>query len=412
MCYFPEKIYNKRFLPTKKNNYHPEKCQDERLKHIEVECGKCFECKKKKRNQWRLRNFEELAEHKHAIFFTGTLSPERYKYLCEHYGYKEDEENSIITKELRLFLERIRKACGSSVRHWCVTEKGHQNTRRIHLHGIFYLPKRMRYRTLLGLLYNGWIGGYCYYGKYVNNKTINYITKYMTKEDKDNPDYQAIVLCTKGIGRNYVKKNQYRHKWQGAEKTADNYYDTKSGRYYPLPRYWRNKVFEQWQRDEMLLNRLDKKIELFDGYKWDVSTEEGITELQNYKKEYREKMSALHGDDLKHINKMKEEARHRRRVKYHVGIKQAKNGKPPKWYINGLKKAEEEQYMPNEYELAENEGPMKNIFKKHGENILRCLQAETASGVDEKEAAGYWQWTGCDYQGDLYTYTPYPVNRS
>ena len=24
------------------------------------------------------------------------------------------------------------------MKHWCVTEKGHTNTRRIHLHGIFY----------------------------------------------------------------------------------------------------------------------------------------------------------------------------------------------------------------------------------------------------------------------------------
>ena len=27
---------------------------------------------------------------------------------------------------------------GKSVKHWCVTEKGHTNTRRIHLHGLFY----------------------------------------------------------------------------------------------------------------------------------------------------------------------------------------------------------------------------------------------------------------------------------
>lgn len=410
MCYFPEKIYNKRFLPTRKNHFHPERCYDERMRYIEVECGHCFECRKKKRNQWRLRNFEELRKTKHAIFFTGTLSPKRYEYLCEHYGFKENEENLIITKELRLFLERIRKSCGHSIRHWCVTEKGHQNTRRIHLHGIFYLPKGMRYKKMLGLLYNNWIGGYCYYGKYVNNKTINYITKYMTKEDRDNPDYQAIILCTKGIGKEYVKRCGWRHKWQGAEKTADNYYDEKTGKYYPLPRYWREKVFEQWQRDELLLNRLDKKIERFNGYKWDVSTEKGITELQNYKKEFRTMKAALHGDDLEHINKLKEDNRHRRRVRYHLGIKQAKNGEPPKWYKDGLKRAEE-SYVLNDIQ-PENEEPLRNIFKEHGENILRCLQAETASGVGAKEAAGYWEWTGSDYQGDLFAYTSYPANWS
>ena len=33
------------------------------------------------------------------------------------------------------------------------------------------------------ILYKNWIDGYKYYGKYVNEKTINYVSKYMTKKD-------------------------------------------------------------------------------------------------------------------------------------------------------------------------------------------------------------------------------------
>ena len=44
------------------------------------------------------------------------------------------------------------------------------------------------------------VDGYKYYGKYVNEKTINYVSKYMTKKDEDNPDYISIVLCSKGRG--------------------------------------------------------------------------------------------------------------------------------------------------------------------------------------------------------------------
>ena len=39
MCYFPTRIKNKRFVPTKKNGYEPPVCTDERLRYIEVECG-------------------------------------------------------------------------------------------------------------------------------------------------------------------------------------------------------------------------------------------------------------------------------------------------------------------------------------------------------------------------------------
>ena len=31
----------------------------------------------------------------------------------------------------------------------------------------------------------------------------------MTKKDEDNPDYIGIVLCSKGLGANYVKKNPF-----------------------------------------------------------------------------------------------------------------------------------------------------------------------------------------------------------
>ena len=94
-----------------------------------MECGYCFECRKKKRNAWRVRNFEQLRETSTAIFFTGTVSPERYNYIKEKYNLKTD--NEIITKIHRLFLERIRKETGKSMKHWCVTEKGHTNTRKI-----------------------------------------------------------------------------------------------------------------------------------------------------------------------------------------------------------------------------------------------------------------------------------------
>ena len=140
MCYFTKKVLNKRFLPNRKNRWNPPVCTDERFRYVEVECGHCFECRKKKRREWRIRNYEQLKETPHAVFFTGTVSPQRYEYICKKYGYKNDgsQDNEIITKIHRLFLERIRKQTGKSVKHWCVTEKGHTNTRRIHLHGLFY----------------------------------------------------------------------------------------------------------------------------------------------------------------------------------------------------------------------------------------------------------------------------------
>ena len=44
-----------------------------------------------------------------AIFFTGTFTDERIKHLCEKYDINKDNINEIATKEVRLFLERIRQ---------------------------------------------------------------------------------------------------------------------------------------------------------------------------------------------------------------------------------------------------------------------------------------------------------------
>ena len=90
-----------------------------------MECGHCFECRKKKRREWRIRNYEQLKDTPHAVFFTGTVSPQRYEYICKRYGFKDDgsQDNEIIAKIHRLFLERIRKQTGKSIKHWCVTKK-------------------------------------------------------------------------------------------------------------------------------------------------------------------------------------------------------------------------------------------------------------------------------------------------
>ena len=68
MCYFTKKVLNKRFLPNRKNRWNPPVCTDERFRYVEVECGHCFECRKKKRREWRIRNYEQLKETPHAVF--------------------------------------------------------------------------------------------------------------------------------------------------------------------------------------------------------------------------------------------------------------------------------------------------------------------------------------------------------
>ena len=53
------------------------------------------------------------------------------------------------------------------------------------------------------------------------------------KKDEDNPDYISIVLCSKGLGANYAKENQLKHRWN-KEKTIITY-KAQNGQDLPLP---------------------------------------------------------------------------------------------------------------------------------------------------------------------------------
>ena len=132
MCYFTKKVLNKRFLPNRKNRWNPPVCTDERFRYVEVECGHCFECRKKKRREWRIRNYEQLKETPTAVFFTGTVSPKRYEHICKHYGYRDWETNYLQkkkenyclltkqTKELSIYQEEkcIEKMCSAIKRRF------------------------------------------------------------------------------------------------------------------------------------------------------------------------------------------------------------------------------------------------------------------------------------------------------
>ena len=136
MCLYPKLIKNKRYAPNKKNGGIPPQCPDERLRYVTAACGKCMECRQQKQRQWLVRMSEELRQEPNAYFITLTIDDESYSELSN--TYKITDNNEIATKAIRLCLERIRKQTGKSIKHWFITELGHEKTERLHLHGIVW----------------------------------------------------------------------------------------------------------------------------------------------------------------------------------------------------------------------------------------------------------------------------------
>jgi len=275
MCLFPRFYKNPKYKPNKKNGGVAPAVHDVRVIHVPVGCQQCMECKKQKARDWQARLFEEIKEKKNGHFITLTLSDQSYKTLNEEInseisGYERD--NAIITLATRRFLERWRKKYKRSLRHWFVTELGHNGTENIHIHGIVWTNSE------INSLKDIWQYGYTWSGdevkgkriNYVDESTVTYIVKYISKTDYKHKYYKARILTSSGIGSNYTLTAASRtNKYTG--KTTREYYRTGTGHKISLPIYYRNKIYTDKQREQLWINKLDKEERYVLGVKIDVS---------------------------------------------------------------------------------------------------------------------------------------------
>ena len=286
---------NRKYVANGKNGGIIPSVPDERVLYVSVGCQQCVECRKQKARNWQVRIMEDIKVNKNGKFVTFTFSDESIKNLAGELsdkleGYELD--NEIATLAMRRFLERWRKKYKKSLRHWVVTELGHNGTQNIHMHGIVWTDESMDEVEKI------WNYGFVWKGKekngqlinYVNEKTINYIVKYVHKVDEEHLYYKSKVLTSKGIGSNYLitfdsKRNQYKG------TTTDTAYKTRQGYKLALPTYYRNKLYSDEQRERLWLDMLDKNERWVCGERIDVS--KGLDEYYKTVDYYRVRNAEL-----------------------------------------------------------------------------------------------------------------------
>lgn len=285
---------------------------DTRILYVPIGCGNCLECRKQKAREWQVRLLEDIKTNRNGKFITLTFSNQSIKHICDTYteigsakGYTRD--NAIATKATRLFLERWRKNYKKSLRHWLVTELGHEGTENIHLHGIIWTDEDTNN------LEKYWQYGYIWKGQmmneqlvnYVNQRTVNYVVKYINKQDLEHSQYKSKILTTAGIGQNYTTTLAATlNKWNG-EATRETY-KTNTGHKIAMPTYWRNKIYDDEERESLWLQKLDKDERWVGGIKVDIKY--GLEEywrLLKWKREQNKKLG--YGDYNKDWDKAKYE---------------------------------------------------------------------------------------------------------
>lgn len=327
MCLYPVLRVNKKYTANKKNDGIIPIVFDDRTLYVPVGCGNCIECRKKKARDWQVRLQEDIKTNTTGKFITLTLSNQSYKKLHDtvqqqitdalhkletnniknettnkkiatlnrqRTGY--DLDNAIATLAVKYFRERWRKHYGKSIRHWLITELGHNGTENIHMHGIIWTTKSME------IVEKHWEYGYIWKGNYINGKyqnyvsekTINYMIKYIYKMDTIHTGYKSIILTSSGIGKNYVNRNDaQKNRYIGAD-TKDTY-KTNSGHDISLPIYYRNKIYTDEERELLWLHKLNKQERWVLGKRIDISKGLGkyfkalkYAQSQNIKLGYRD----------------------------------------------------------------------------------------------------------------------------
>lgn len=287
MCLYTKMILNPKYLPSKKNGGKPPQCTDVRTKYIPVACGHCTECRKKKRREWQIRMSEEIRTEK-AHFLTLTISDkafEAFKSTMEIDNIKE-YENMIAGRALRLFLERVRKDTGKSLKHWCVTELGEEKG-RLHLHGIFFG------KNADVLCIKHWKYGFTFVGDYVNEKTINYITKYITKTDEKHRDFFGKIFTSAGLGCSYIhRSDSKRNRFRGIY--TNERYHFRNGQISLLPTYLRNKIYSEDEREKLWIFKQERGVLWICGEKHNARD---LEECENTYRYYQKYYQQMNGDN-------------------------------------------------------------------------------------------------------------------
>lgn len=337
MCLYSKLIINPKYKSTKKNNGIIPTMTDQRVKYVPIGCGKCIECTKKKAREWQVRLLEDIRVNKNGIFITLTFSDQSIAELNKEVDEKLEgfeRDNQIATIAMRRFLERWRKKFKRSLRHWTITELGHKNTENLHLHGIIWTTETIE--TIAQIWHYGYIWPKNEIERrrnYINERTISYITKYITKKNITNKTYKPIILTSPGIGNNYTntfnsKLNKYNN-----NKTIETY-RTNTGHTIALPIYWKNKIYTENERENLWIEKLNKEERWVCGER--VSIKDSYKEYDELIKWYRKLNQQLgYGTDEKDMGRVEYE-RQRRRIAILTRINRVafgNNPKPPAGFI-------------------------------------------------------------------------------
>ncbi len=226
-----------------------------------VPCGKCNYCLQANRAQWSFRLRQELKVAETAHFLT--LTYDDAELPLSPSGIPE-----LRKEHVQLFMKRLRKNHAKtgktiwkgtkyahrsskwpSLRYYFVGEYG-TKTDRPHYHAIMF----NLHQDTLGTLADIWGQGHVQLGN-VNAASIHYVTKYVVNRHGDyETKAKPFANISKGIGKNYLINS----KWHIGTELKN--YAIQDEHKVKLPRYYTNKIFDEYQKIDLRFTTKSKML--------------------------------------------------------------------------------------------------------------------------------------------------------
>lgn len=280
-CINSKVIENPHYKPNAGNGFVKQTPRDRRLGGVEIPCGYCEWCVRRRRNEWKQRITEEAIKSPfgYGYFITLSLSEESMDELIEAAG--SDEVNECAKVAVRRFTERWRKKWGKAPRHWMVAEIGSKRTERLHFHGLLWCSKEQ-----LDSLAEIWGKGNVWAEKARGERTANYIVKYITKPDKKHPGLKMRMYVSQKIGAGYLEsKRAKRARFQGRHTEA--WYYGIDGKRAGMASYYRRRIYSDAEREDLRLYGMEEPDCIIGGRKIKNWRTSGLAEWQEVVKRLR-----------------------------------------------------------------------------------------------------------------------------